>query len=83
MSSQKHYCTLVALGCLSVGAAGRAAAAETAQGSPGSASTVPLDVLQEVTVTATRQERSLSKVPLSIVAKSVRAYQTIGPYSSG
>lgn len=69
MSSQKQYCTLVALGCLSVGAVGtRASAAETAQGSPGTASTEPLDVLQEVTVTATRQERSLSKVPLSIVA---------------
>lgn len=68
MSSQKQYCTLVALGCLSVGAAGRAAAAEPAQGSPGTASTEPLGVLQEVTVTATRQERSLSEVPLSIVA---------------
>jgi iron complex outermembrane receptor protein len=69
MSSQKQYCTLVALGCLSVGAVGtHASAAETAQGSPDSAATEPLDVLQEVTVTATRQERSLSKVPLSIVA---------------
>jgi iron complex outermembrane receptor protein len=69
MSSQKRYCTLVALGCLSVGAVGtRAAAAETAQGSADSTSTEPLNVLQEVMVTATRQERSLSEVPLSIVA---------------
>jgi outer membrane receptor protein involved in Fe transport len=69
MSSQKHYFTLVALGCLSVGAVStRAVAAEPAQGSPDSASTQSLGVLQEVMVTATRQERSLSEVPLSIVA---------------
>ena len=82
MSSQKHYCTLVALGCLSVGAAGRAAAAEPAQGSPRSASTEPLDVLQEVMVTATRQERSLSKVPLSIVAVNQESLEKQGVRSA-
>jgi iron complex outermembrane receptor protein len=79
MSSQKHYCTLVALGCLSVGAVStRAVAAEPAQGAADSASTGSLDVLQEVMVTATRQERSLSEVPLSIVATDQMALDKQG-----
>lgn len=69
MSSQKHYCTLVALGYLSMTAASvRAGAAEPARQSPDLTSTSSQDVLQEVMVTATRQERSLSKVPLSVIA---------------
>lgn len=62
MSSHKPYCTLLALGCLSVGAGRIAAAADVPQ------STAQSDVIQEIVVTATRREQALNDVPLSIVA---------------
>src|SRR5438552_14317217 len=53
MNTTTCYVTVATLACLSVSTASIAADS---------------DVLQEITVTATRQKQSLSKVPLSIVA---------------
>jgi iron complex outermembrane receptor protein len=66
MSSQKHYCTLIALACLSLDAA--RAADEGTDKAADSASADAQDVLEEITVTSTRQAQPLSKVPLSVVA---------------
>ncbi len=73
MSQQQHYYSLVALTCFSVANVPYAmAASDTEPGAlPAPAKSTdpqPQLVLQEVTVTATREERTLSKVPLSVVA---------------
>lgn len=83
MSSLKNCCTLVVLGCLSAGAAAALAApAAPDQGSPDSASTGSRMVLEEVVVTATRQERSLKNVPLSIVATDQQSLDKQGVRSA-
>jgi iron complex outermembrane receptor protein len=71
MRQQQHYYSLVALTCFSIVNVPCAVAAGDAEpgASPAPSKSSDLhEVLQEVTVTATRQERTLSKVPLSVVA---------------
>lgn len=63
MNTQKRYGTLVAMACLSAASTTTFAAN---------------DVLEEIVVTATRQEQSLSKVPLSIVATNQEALDKLG-----
>ncbi|MDY6947688.1 MAG: TonB-dependent receptor [Pseudomonadota bacterium] len=68
MSQQRHYYSLLALTCFSIANVPCAMAIEAGPASQSTKSGDLQDVLQEVTVTATRQERTLSKVPLSVVA---------------
>lgn len=66
MNTRNRYGALAAFACLSASTATRAAD----------------DVLQEITVTATRQEQSLSKVPSSIVATDQEALDKLGVRSA-
>jgi len=79
MSPQKHYCTLLCVACLSFDAA--VVRAESAPADSTSADSSQ-DVLQEIKITATRQERPLSKVPLSVVAADQQTLDKEGVHTA-